>query len=218
MQETSSSKGHGGGRRERKKLEVRDRIRAAAVELFRESGYAATTVEEIAERADVAKGTFFNHFPRKDSLLAAVAEEMTERIQEELGPDEEWEGSGREQIVRYFLTLARYVERDPEMTREMMMENLRIYWLRSEPTPGEEAFLRVTEGVLRRAAARGEVTDVKRLSMGARLLSAAYITTVVDWLKSGVPVERFREDLVTKIEIIFRGLAAGDEDRKGRGV
>jgi TetR/AcrR family transcriptional regulator, cholesterol catabolism regulator len=216
--EASSSKLPVGGRRERKKLEVRDRIRSAAVELFRERGYAATTVEEIAERADVAKGTFFNHFPRKDALVAAVAEEMMDRIQEVLGPEEEWEGSGRDQIVRYFRTLASYVERDPEMTKEMMMENLRIYWLRSEPNPGEEAFDRVTLGVLQRAAERGEVTDLERLPMGARLLSAAYITTVVDWLKSGVPVERFREDLVAKIDIIFRGLAAGDGHHNGRGV
>jgi TetR/AcrR family transcriptional regulator, cholesterol catabolism regulator len=61
------------GRRERKKLAVERRIREAALELFREKGYEAATVEEIAERADVAKGTFFNYFPRKDTLLEALA-------------------------------------------------------------------------------------------------------------------------------------------------
>ena len=53
------------GRRERKKLETRQRISTAAFALFVERGYEATTVEAIAERADVAKGTVFNYFPQK---------------------------------------------------------------------------------------------------------------------------------------------------------
>lgn len=60
------------GRPERKKQEVEQRIREAALALFREKGYEATTVEEIAERADVAKGTFFNYFPRMDGLLGGA--------------------------------------------------------------------------------------------------------------------------------------------------
>jgi len=43
----------------------------AAVELFAEQGYDATTVAEIAERAGVTKSTFFRHFPDKRELLSA---------------------------------------------------------------------------------------------------------------------------------------------------
>jgi AcrR family transcriptional regulator len=60
-------------RRERKKLETRQGLLQAAHDLFREKGYNATTVEEITERADVAKGTFFNYFPSKEALLGEVA-------------------------------------------------------------------------------------------------------------------------------------------------
>jgi hypothetical protein len=50
-------------RRERKKLATRQALLMAALSLFRGKGYDATTVEEITERADVAKGIFFNYLP-----------------------------------------------------------------------------------------------------------------------------------------------------------
>lgn len=60
-------------RRERKKLETREALLEAALALFREQGYDETTVEQITERADVAKGTFFNYFHSKEELLAESA-------------------------------------------------------------------------------------------------------------------------------------------------
>jgi len=56
-------------RRERHKVEIRDRLFRAAIKLFGTRGFTATTVEHITEAADVAKGTFFNYFPTKELLL-----------------------------------------------------------------------------------------------------------------------------------------------------
>jgi len=60
-------------RRERKKAALRQRILAEARQLIVRKGYWATKVEEIAEAADVAPATFFNYFPGKSALLAALA-------------------------------------------------------------------------------------------------------------------------------------------------
>jgi AcrR family transcriptional regulator len=70
------------GRRERKKEETKRKIFVAALELFHEKGFEHTTVDEITERADVAKGTFFNYFPHKQSVLAYLSEEWLERVEE----------------------------------------------------------------------------------------------------------------------------------------
>ncbi len=59
-------------RRERRKGETRSRLLDVAERLFGEKGFEATTVEEIAEAADVAKGTFFNYFENKNALIFAV--------------------------------------------------------------------------------------------------------------------------------------------------
>ncbi len=60
-------------RRERKKQETRERILSVAREMLISRGYGATTLEEIAETADVAKATFYNYFPNKDDLLRQIA-------------------------------------------------------------------------------------------------------------------------------------------------
>jgi AcrR family transcriptional regulator len=57
------------GLRERKKARTRASIREHAMRLFEEQGYAATTVDQIAEAADVSQSTFFRYFPTKEDLV-----------------------------------------------------------------------------------------------------------------------------------------------------
>ena len=64
------------GRRERRLIETRRNIIDAARTLFESEGFTATTVEMIAERADVAPRTFFRYFPTKETLLFAEFDEV----------------------------------------------------------------------------------------------------------------------------------------------
>lgn len=57
------------GLRERKKQKARIAIEKAALELVLEHGYDGTTVEDICERAEVSKKTFFNYFPSKAAVV-----------------------------------------------------------------------------------------------------------------------------------------------------
>jgi len=67
-------------RRERKKQATRERIVAAASELFDRQGFAVTTMEDVATRADVGVGTLYNYFGSKDRLLLGVFEGATEEL------------------------------------------------------------------------------------------------------------------------------------------
>src|SRR2546423_15430004 len=67
--------------RTRQRLETRDRIFAAALAEFRRVGVAASEIEDIVRAADVARGTFYLHFPTKDHVLM----ELLRRQQRALG-------------------------------------------------------------------------------------------------------------------------------------
>ena len=57
------------GLRERKKIKTREAIRTATYGLIKEQGYDATTIDQIAERADVSPSTVFRYFPTKEDIV-----------------------------------------------------------------------------------------------------------------------------------------------------
>ncbi len=210
------------GRRARKKLETRRRILEAAFELFARQGFQATTVEAIADRADVGKGTVFNYFPRKTAFLAALAEEWLQRMTEELGPVEEWPGTTRDRLQRVFRYLADVSVQDPPLARMVFFESMRHIHsriVRHEPPPDEEApppdeaapaaeFEAIAAALIREGIERGEIRRGVSVEDAASLVAAAFFHTLIRWLVRGGSTERMQEAIQAKLEIIFRGLAA----------
>lgn len=105
------------GRRERKKEETRRRIFDAALALFRERGFDDTTIDDIAERADVAKGTFFNYFPRKESLIEELADEWI-RDAEARAAKSGASALGRLRVL--YGEAAGAFQKDPDLSRAVM--------------------------------------------------------------------------------------------------
>jgi AcrR family transcriptional regulator len=89
-------------RHDRRKQETRERIREAAVDLFAEQGFDATKVSEICEHADVARQTFFNHFPTKRDVLAELFEIGLDLMSVNLDAACEGAATTRERIARFY--------------------------------------------------------------------------------------------------------------------
>ncbi|MGW1166087.1 TetR/AcrR family transcriptional regulator [Streptomyces sp. NPDC001153] len=87
------------GLRERKKIKTREAIRAATYALVQEQGYDATTIDQIAERAEVSPSTVFRYFPTKEDIV--LTDEYDPVILEEIKArpaDEPWS-----ETIRYVL-------------------------------------------------------------------------------------------------------------------
>lgn len=115
-------------RRERKKSETRAALLQAARTLFQTKGFDLTSLDEIAEAADVSRGTLFNYFPNKESLLSDIAiEEMQELRRLMLGLSEIASPMGRiHHAMQLFVcgTVHRSGASFLPVTRRVLLENL----------------------------------------------------------------------------------------------
>src|SRR5450631_3073192 len=112
------------GRRERRRQETHERIFRCALRLFAQRGYLDTTVEEITEAADVAKGTFFNYFPTKEHLLVAYSEMQERKAMDFLARVPSGLASIREVIPKMLVVIAEEPGSNPSLVRNMMGANL----------------------------------------------------------------------------------------------
>lgn len=72
------------GLRERKKKATRDAIHHGAMRLFAEHGFAGTTIDQIAEAADVSRATVFSYFPTKEDIVFGEAPQAVEALEAHL--------------------------------------------------------------------------------------------------------------------------------------
>ncbi|CAL9559055.1 TetR/AcrR family transcriptional regulator [Streptomyces sp. enrichment culture] len=103
------------GLRERKKIKTRQAIRTATYALISEQGYDATTIEQIAERAEVSPSTVFRYFPTKEDIV--VTDEWDRLMTAELRArpeDESWAAVLR-RVIRTALDLS--LAEEPEVLR-----------------------------------------------------------------------------------------------------
>jgi AcrR family transcriptional regulator len=121
-------------RQERRKKRTRQAIQAAALELFAERGYRETTINDIAERADVAPRTVTVHFPAKEELLFDAEPFTLESLSERLSARQRHE-SALEALRDWMATTMTEAETSaPELDRHFWERRaLRAHIINNEP-------------------------------------------------------------------------------------
>jgi AcrR family transcriptional regulator len=134
------------GLRERKKIKTREAIRSATYALIKEQGYDATTIEQIAERAEVSPSTVFRYFPTKEDIV--LTDEYDPLMAEALRTrpdDESWMDSLRHVMHK---ALDATVEEDPEAIRMRTHLGVQVPAVRSRMFESMSETGRLLRGVI----------------------------------------------------------------------
>jgi AcrR family transcriptional regulator len=197
-------------RRERKKEETKERIVEAAFALFRKHGVEATTVEEICERADVAKGTFFNYFPRKEAVFGYLSEQWVAEAEEKIAAIFARGVPAWERVRDVFIQFASFYEADRELSKHMAVE-----WARCRHDPEDEVCRRWDEAgmhVVRQLQATGELRGDVPAARIHQVLADVYHGTIMMWLESAKPPFPLKDELRQRLTLALAGVAARPQE------
>ncbi|NNL65221.1 MAG: TetR/AcrR family transcriptional regulator [Myxococcales bacterium] len=193
------------GRRERRKQEVRERILAAAEKLFLRQGFDATTVDQIADAADVAQKTFFNHFPTKQSVFAEFANGRLSVFEETVRAERARKAATRVRLERTFAAMAEHVAEMSELARDLTLHMMRAQ--PPEPAGSEQlSTLQATlGGLLEDGQAQGDVRTDHDLGFLSELVVGAYCMIMIQWAKD--PSYPLRERLSETARFLGEAIA-----------
>jgi AcrR family transcriptional regulator len=191
-------------RRERKKQETRLRLMQVALRLFREHGYDATTVEQIAEAADVAKGTFFNYFETKEAILPALAEWRLQQLEEALLLER---GAPTSPVARIKLGLCMMAE-DPLLDPSLIQPLFAAITQQRKhipPHPGH-ALVNLLAEQIRQAQAAGEIrADLDAVYLSG-LIRALFFQHMLMWHHGHQPASC--ADMISEaVDLLLDGIA-----------
>ncbi|MFF4775563.1 TetR/AcrR family transcriptional regulator [Microtetraspora fusca] len=186
--------------------DTRNRLFRAAVELIAEQGFSGTTVDAIAERAGVAKGTVFYNFGSKDALFAALLDHGIGRLSASLAEAAEAPGAAGEpaaplaRLDAVVLAQLRFLDEYGPFARVLFGEMWRTAWQEAVVRLRENA-LGVYERVLADAVAAGELREDFDTGTAATALFGMVLTVSIERrvLRPERPLEEVHATLVELI-------------------
>jgi AcrR family transcriptional regulator len=198
-------------RRERKKEETKDRIFTAALKLFKQRGFEQTTIDEITEKADVAKGTFFNYFPHKEAVFGYLSETWVADAEEKIAEILAKGTPAWTRVRDVFIGFASFYEEDRELSKHMVLE-----WTRHMHDPEDPVCCRwdaLGLHVVRQLQAKGELRQDVAPERGSRVLADVYHGTIMEWLAApGAPPFPLKDEMRKRLTLVMEGLAAGRKE------
>ncbi len=201
-------------RRERRKLEMRALILETARQLFSEQGFQETRVADVAERADIAQKTFFNHFPTKLDLLREIAHAGVERLMFEIEDIRKAEIGTPERIHRFFDTVAAHITEAGPRNRELLVEL--VHLISGDAAERSEQVRRLHvafRGIVEDGLALGDVTRRHDPQALTEMILGAYYVLIFNYANlDDFPV---RERGHAAARILADALAPRPEEQHG---
>ncbi|MET9570987.1 TetR/AcrR family transcriptional regulator [Streptomyces virginiae] len=209
MDSSSTGTGTGGGRRRA----TRQKLYEAAVTLIAEKGFSATTVDEIAERAGVAKGTVYYNFASKNELFEELLRHgvglLTASLRTAAEETEARGGSRVEALDAMIRAGLVFIDRYPAFTQLYVAELWRTNrtWQSTLMVVRQEA-VAVVEKVLREGVERGELSSEIDVPLTAAAMVGMVLVAALDW--QSFQRERSLDDVHSALSLLLRGRVSGN--------
>ncbi|MCX4720204.1 TetR/AcrR family transcriptional regulator [Streptomyces virginiae] len=209
MESSSTGTGTGGGRR----AITRQKLYEAAVTLIAEKGFSATTVDEIAERAGVAKGTVYYNFASKNELFEELLRHgvglLTVSLRTAAEETEARGGSRVEALDAMIRAGLVFIDRYPAFTQLYVAELWRTNraWQSTLMVVRQEA-VAVVEKVLREGVERGELSAEIDVPLTAAAMVGMVLVAALDW--QSFQSERSLDDVHSALSLLLRGRVSGN--------
>ena len=197
--------------REKKKLATRDRIRAAASELFARHGYGAATMRQIARRAHVGLGTLFNYAEDKRDLVFLIFNEELNAITDVALAAPRPGQPLAAQLLAVFAAHYRWLATQPALAR-ILLQELTFYSSGKQAATFHSIRKRLIDGVetlVREAQERGEIQAKEPPALIARHIFFTYSASLRWWIAAPQPdPEAGIADLKRLLALQVQGLRA----------
>jgi AcrR family transcriptional regulator len=201
------------GLRERNKQAKRDRIIAAAAELFASVGFERATGREISRRAGIGTGTLFTYVRDKRELLFLVFQADAVRLLDEAEAASARRSGAVPALLALFRPFLEFYATRPELSGLFVRE---LFFRHQDETRGMAALNQrlggAVSGVLERARERGELRGDWPLGTATAAVMAQYAFWVQRWLGTGaIEYEAVEPALRAGLRLLMRGLQGVDE-------
>lgn len=197
--------------RERNRQRMKERIISAASELFKTRGFHPTTMDDIAEKAEISRGTLFNYFPSKETLLLPWGEEILElHIRPQLLAYLSTRPTAVQAFQFLFTLMSENIQAFPDVIGAFAREASKSYNTRNPAhtdfagTGIQEIFIQI----LQYGQERGEVRLDIPLENTAHYLSALQTSLFFRLLESTTP-ENASLEIGTLARFIEKGISPG---------
>ena len=191
------------GKREQGKVERKERLYEAALNLFRGQGYEMTTVDQITRQAGLAKGTFFNYFPTKDAVLRYMGAREVGRLgAATLSINGTASSIGK--LKRLMSALAASLERDRDLVCLIFREGVTVSDLMAGDAGGF-SLQPMAALLIRQAQRQNEINPNLDPDALAAALDALYLQQLIRWCESSKPYP-LAERLTGIVDLLLSGI------------
>lgn len=191
----------GEGRMERKKKETRQKIIRVAIDLFGHQGFNNTTMEQIAEEADIARKTLYNHFPVKEAIVDEYVKGISKGIAQESLKTFQDVPDTRGRLVAALSKTYEWVEVNPEITCIALGYRLKNSFYGLADKREETGTQSIMAEIIRNGRQAGEIRRDVPIELLVWQLDLLRGAIVLEWLKD--PSKFELRNGMTKIVDLF---------------